>query len=125
MANQPQHTTEVCTAAMSAVKDALYVLNGKWKLPLIIALREGPKRFNEIQKALGDITPKVLSKELRDLELNEFVNRKVFNTVPVTVTYELTTYSESVNPIIEALRNWGVQHRERIVETRRSQPIAV
>lgn len=110
---------------MVSVKDALYVLSGKWKLPLIIALREGPKRFNEIQKALGDITPKVLSKELRDLELNEFVDRKVFNTVPVTITYELTFYSTTVNPIIDALRNWGVQHRERIVKTRKAEPKAV
>jgi DNA-binding HxlR family transcriptional regulator len=105
---------------MNSVKDALYVLSGKWKLPLILALSEGPMRFNEVQKALADITPKVLSKELRELELNEFVERKVFDTVPVTVTYELTPYSQSVWPIIDALKEWGSQHRERIVKTRRT-----
>lgn len=121
MPEQPKHTTEACTVAMGSVKDALYVLSGKWKLPLIIALRDGPKRFNEIQKALGEITPKVLSKELRELELNEFVERKVFPTVPVTVIYELTPYSESAYPIIEALRVWGIQHRARIVKTRKTE----
>ncbi|RFZ84641.1 transcriptional regulator [Mucilaginibacter terrenus] len=115
-----KHSSKECTGAMNSVKDALYVLSGKWKLPLILALSEGPMRFNEVQKALADITPKVLSKELRDLELNEFVERKVFDTVPVTVTYELTPYSQSVWPIIDALKEWGSQHRERIIKTRRT-----
>lgn len=116
------HTKETCTASLNAVKDALYVLNGKWKLPLIISLQDGPKRFNEIQKSLGEITPKILSKELKDLELNEFVVRKVFSTTPVTVTYELTPYSETLDKVIDELRNWGLQHRERLVGNRRNAP---
>jgi len=115
------HTPETCSASLNAVKDALYVLNGKWKLPLIISLQSGPKRFNEIQKSLGEITPKILSKELKDLELNEFVIRKVFSTTPVTVTYELTEYSGSLNKVIEELRNWGLQHRERLVANRKTE----
>ncbi|MCZ4245864.1 winged helix-turn-helix transcriptional regulator [Pedobacter punctiformis] len=115
---------EVCTANLNAVKDALYVLNGKWKLPLIISLQEGPKRFNEIQKSLGEITPKILSKELKDLELNEFVIRRVFSTTPVTITYELTPYSQTLEKVIDELRNWGLQHRERLVANRRNKPIA-
>ncbi|WP_316804573.1 helix-turn-helix domain-containing protein [Pedobacter nototheniae] len=113
------HNKETCTASLNAVKDALYVLNGKWKLPLIISLQDGPKRFNEIQKSLGEITPKILSKELKDLELNEFVVRQVFSTTPVTITYELTLYSETLEKVIEELRNWGLQHRERLVTNRR------
>lgn len=112
---------ETCTASLNAVKDALYVLNGKWKLPLIISLQEGPLRFNEIQKSLGEITPKILSKELKDLELNEFVVRRVFSTTPVTVTYELTPYSESLERVIDELRDWGLKHRERLVKNRRSE----
>ncbi|TBO45080.1 winged helix-turn-helix transcriptional regulator [Pedobacter kyonggii] len=112
---------ETCNASLNAVKDALYVLNGKWKLPLIISLQEGPLRFNEIQKSLGEITPKILSKELKDLELNEFLIRKVFSTTPVTVTYELTPYSESLERVIDELRDWGLKHRERLVKNRRSE----
>src|ERR1700748_3676886 len=100
------HRTEECNASVTAVRDALYVLNGKWKLPLIVALSGGPKRFNEIQKSLGDITPKILSKELRELELNEFVERKVLPTTPVTVLYELTPYSESLDGMLRELRSW-------------------
>ena len=113
------YTPQVCTASINAVKDALYVLNGKWKLPLIVALTDGPRRFKEIQRALNGITARVLSKELRELELNLFVERKVFSTVPVTVMYELTGYSDSLDPIIEALKNWGIQHKKQIVEVHR------
>jgi len=117
------HTKESCSASLNAVKDALYVLNGKWKLPLILSLQDGPKRFNEIQKSLGEITPKILSKELKDLELNEFVLRKVYSTTPVTVTYELTEYSDSLEKVIDELRNWGIQHRERLVTNRRTEVV--
>ncbi|MFD0793891.1 winged helix-turn-helix transcriptional regulator [Mucilaginibacter litoreus] len=120
MANEAKHVTEQCNAALNAIRDTLYVLSGKWKIQLIVILRDGPMRFNEIQRALIDITPKVLSRELRELELNEFVIRKVYDTFPVTVTYELTPYSATLDPIIDSLRKWGVQHRERIVESRRS-----
>ncbi len=113
-------TSKACIDSINAVKDALYVLNGKWKLPLIVALSNGPQRFKEIQRSLDGITARVLSKELRELELNLFVERKVFNTVPVTVSYELTGYSQSLDPIIEALRNWGMQHKKQIVKERKS-----
>ncbi len=117
--NNAVHTTETCMAHVDAVKDALYVLNGKWKLPLIIALQDGPKRFNEIQKTLAEITPRILSKELKELELNEFVKRKVYSTTPVTVTYELTGYSMTLENVLEELMKWGRQHRERIRSSRR------
>jgi DNA-binding HxlR family transcriptional regulator len=113
------HTPETCNASINAVRDTLYVLNGKWKLPLIVALQNGPLRFNDIQRALGDITPKILSKELRELELNEFLTRSVESTRPVTVTYQLAEYSRSLNSVIDELRNWGIQHRERIVASRK------
>jgi DNA-binding HxlR family transcriptional regulator len=118
------HTPETCNASVAAVKDALYVLNGKWKLPLIVALATGSKRFNEIQRSLDGITPKILSKELRELEMNEFVTRTVFPTVPVSVMYELTPYSKTLEKVITELKNWGTQHRERIVKGMRKTTAA-
>ncbi len=110
-----RHDKQTCSASVMAVKDALYVLSGRWKLPLIIVLTdEGPMRFNDIQRALDGITPRVLSKELRELELNEFVERVVLPTKPVTVTYQLTPYSESLKKVLHELRTWGMQHREKI-----------
>lgn len=117
---EKHHDIESCNISLNAVKDALYVLNGKWKLPLIISLQDGPKRFNEIQKSLGEITPKILSKELKDLKLNEFVIRKVFSTTPVTVTYEITPYSNTLNKVIDELRDWGLKHRERLIANRKN-----
>lgn len=109
------HSTAACTQSLQAVQDALYVLNGKWKLPIIIALSDGPKRFRELQRLVTGITAKVLSKELKELEMNEFALRHVYATMPVTVEYELTEYSHSLDTVIESLRNWGIQHRERIL----------
>jgi DNA-binding HxlR family transcriptional regulator len=117
----PHQAGEACTVAIAGVRDALYVLNGKWKLPLIVSLSGGPLRFKEIQRALGDITPKILSKELKELELNEFVVRKVYSTTPVTVTYQLTPYSQSLDKVMKELKEWGIQHRQRIVANRKSR----
>ena len=103
-----------CNASLLAVRDALDVFSGKWKLPIIVALSEGPLRFKELQRALEGITPKILSKELKELEMNEFVTRKVHDTMPITVEYSLTAYSHTLKEVVEALRNWGVQHREKI-----------
>lgn len=110
---------EGCKSVIGSVQDALYVLNGKWKLLVIAALRDGPRRFGEIERAIEGITPKVLSKELKELELNEFVERKVYNTIPVQVTYELTPYSDSLREIINALSAWGEQHKKTILKKRK------
>jgi DNA-binding HxlR family transcriptional regulator len=104
---------------LAGIRDALYVLNGKWKLPIIFSLISGPKRFKELQRALGDITSKVLSNELKELEMNEFVIRRAYETNPVTVIYELTPYSKSLKKAITELKDWGIQHRQRIVKNRK------
>ena len=110
----PPISTEACNRSLSAIQDTLYVLGGKWKLPIIIALFNGPQRFRELQRSLESITPKVLSKELKELELNEFVTRTVYPTTPVTVEYRITEYSQTLRPLLGALREWGEQHRTRL-----------
>jgi DNA-binding HxlR family transcriptional regulator len=107
-------TSEECSQNQQAVRDALYALSGKWKLPIIVALSEGPVRFKELQRKVEGITPKILSKELKELELNEFVERTVYATAPVTVEYKLTPYSKTLERVITELRNWGMKHRDYI-----------
>lgn len=107
-------SAQECQSSLDAVQDALYVLNGKWKLPIIIALSEGKRRFGEIQKSVKGIAPKVLSSELKTLELNGFVVRHVQNEFPVLVEYELTQYSDTLEDVITALRDWGAKHRDKI-----------
>lgn len=108
------HTGEGCTKSLMAVRDTLDVVSGKWKLPIIIALKDGPKRFNELERLVAGISPKLLSKELRDLEVNEFVTRTVYPTTPVKIEYALTDYSDTLSKVIEEMRHWGIQHRKRI-----------
>lgn len=112
---------EDCKQNLAAIKDALETLSGKWKLPIIVALKGGPKRFKELQRTVDGITPKILSKELKDMELNEFVTRSVYDTSPVTVEYELTDYSESLDKVILELRNWGMLHRKHLADTCRKK----
>jgi DNA-binding HxlR family transcriptional regulator len=104
---------ETCTA-LAAVQDALYALHGKWKLPIIVALCQGNKRFNELQKTVKGIAAKVLSHELKELELNGFVLRKVYGSTPVMIEYELTDYSNTLGSVISSLAEWGAMHREKI-----------
>ena len=115
------HSKEACTGSVAAVKDTLYAFSGKWKLPIIVALSGGPLRFRELQKTLVSITPKVLSKELKELELNEFITRTVYDTTPVTVEYALTAYSRSLDRILKEMRDWGIQHRQRMKDSMRKK----
>lgn len=119
MEQKPDHATppkEECETHIAAVRDSLYVIGGKWKLPIVSALKDGPLRFGELQKILEDITPKILSKELKELELNEFITRKVYPTTPVTVEYALTEYSRTLGKVVLALSEWGTQHKQRLKE---------
>jgi DNA-binding HxlR family transcriptional regulator len=108
-----------CASSLNNVMDTLYVLGGKWKLPLILSLVQSPKRFGEIMKEVKGISPKILAKELKDLELNEFIIRRVYATTPVTIIYEATDYSRTLREVLHELSNWGEQHRERIKQSMR------
>ena len=110
--NKP--TAQQCTASLSAVGDALYAIGGKWKLRIIIALSEGNRRFNELRRVVEGISAKVLSDELKELEMNEFVRRTVYTRTPVVVEYELTEYSNTLQDVMRSLSEWGTMHRETI-----------
>ena len=108
-------TTKTCMGMLQPVTDALYVLNGKWKLPILISLSFGNKRFGEMAKEIPKITDRMLSKELRELETNQMITRTVYDSVPVVVEYSLTEYGTSLDDVIRELHKWGTQHRKRIM----------
>jgi DNA-binding HxlR family transcriptional regulator len=110
-----ERTHSTCTSMILPVRDALDVLSGKWKLPIIISLSFGNKRFRQIAKEIPNITDKMLSKELRDLEMNQLIKRTVYDSVPVIVEYSMTNYGKSLEKVIEELGKWGIQHRKRII----------
>jgi len=109
-----KHTVESCSKAKMAIRDTLDVVGGKWKLVLVSVLRSGKKGFNELSREAG-ISPRILSKELQELEMNGLVSRQVCDTKPVTVQYELTSYSETLDEVLLAMEKWGYQHRNKII----------
>ena len=114
-ANRKQHAQGECTKMLIPVRDALEILKGRWKLPIIISLSFGTKRFKEISKEVNGITDKMLSKELKDLEVNQLVKRTVYDSFPPAVEYSITKHGQSLENVIAELRNWGVEHRKKIM----------
>jgi DNA-binding HxlR family transcriptional regulator len=110
-----------CMLKLLPVKDALDILSGKWKIQIILSLSFGTKRFNQIQREIPRLTPKMLSKELKELEINELVVRTVYDTLPVTVEYQLTAYGQTLKPLIAELYKWGTKHRRRIIARGKTQ----
>lgn len=99
---------------LQPVTDALYVLQGKWKLPILLALATGTKRFGELASELSTITDRMLSKELKDLEANLLITRLVFEDMPIKVAYALTEHGISLHDVIIELQKWGLQHRKKV-----------
>ena len=109
----PENEQE-CQAELGAIGDALYAIGGKWKLRIIIALMHGKSRFNELQRTIVGISSKVLAAELKELELNGFVKRRVHKETPIVIEYEVTDYALTVRPVLKALAEWGGMHRRKI-----------
>ena len=93
------------------VEAALEQIAGKWKGLIIYHLMDGTLRFNELSRRVGDVTQRSLTKQLRELEADGIVRREVFAVVPPKVEYSLTDKGRRLRDAIEALREWGAQHR--------------
>ena len=89
------------------------MIKGKWKLVIIATLMERKMRFKDLSREIG-ISPRILSKELQELEQNKLVKRTVYDTKPVAVEYEMTDYSLTLKEVIQAMTNWGTKHRGEI-----------
>jgi DNA-binding HxlR family transcriptional regulator len=105
-----------------AVNDTLNVINGKWKLPIIGSLLYGKRRFRELEREIPKITPRMLSKELKDLELNGIVKRTVYDSIPVTVEYELTKSGDSLKTVLDVMVEWGLIHRRNVMGKKQITP---
>ncbi|MCF6406858.1 helix-turn-helix transcriptional regulator [Chitinophaga filiformis] len=108
-------TREGCPATMLSIKDALEVLEGRWKLLILFSLSSGPKRFKQISKEVGGITDKMLSKELKSLEANQLVKRETHDTFPPSVEYSITEHGMSLEKVLDELHYWGLAHRKKII----------
>lgn len=113
--NETELKHGACKRYLLSISDTLDIISGKWKVPIIGALGFGKKRFLELQREIDGIGAKMLSKELRELELNGLVRRTVHESKPVTVEYEITEYGTTLQPIIWEMAKWGTEHRRRIM----------
>jgi DNA-binding HxlR family transcriptional regulator len=102
---------------MMAVQDSMDVLSGKWKISIISSIcYYNKRRFSDILNDVAGISNKMLSKELKELEINKLIRRTVLDTQPVTVQYELTDHGLTLKTIINNLTDWGIEHRKKIIE---------
>jgi len=99
---------------VQALQDTIYVLGGKWKLPIINSLCNGNKRFRDIERSIPGITTRMLSRELKEMEANQMLKRTVTPDSPVLVEYTVTDYCRSFGDIMLEMIKWGKQHREKI-----------
>ena len=100
---------------MCRINPVLEVLVGKWKSTILLHLYfEGTKRFSELQKAIPDITKKMLTSQLRELEDQDVVRRVVYPVVPPKVEYSLTDYGYTLGPILRLMNEWGTAHDIRM-----------
>lgn len=90
------------------------VISGKWKIPILARLAQGPLRFAELRRALGSVSEKVMIQQLRQLESDQMVTRTVLATVPPHVTYALSGHARSLCSVIDALARWGAEHRRHL-----------
>ncbi|ABQ06857.1 MULTISPECIES: winged helix-turn-helix transcriptional regulator [Flavobacterium] len=109
---QIEHKKEIM-----AVHDTMDILNGKWKISIISSIcYHNKRRFTDILNDVNGISNKMLSKELKELEINKLIKRIVLDTQPVTIHYQLTEYGLTLKTIINDLAEWGIKHRKVIIE---------
>lgn len=109
------NSTVICQNRIGAIRDTMEILSGKWKFHIIGTLLQGGKmRFMDLRREVDGIAAKMLSKELQDLEMNRLVERRVLDTKPVTVEYEITEHGRTLGPIIDEIAKWGTAYRQKL-----------
>ena len=96
---------------LRALQDTLYFIGGKWRIPIINSICNGNKRFREIERSITGITTRMLSKELKEMEMNKLIKRTVYADTPVLIEYEATEYCRSFGKIIRSMIDWGREHK--------------
>ncbi len=98
------------------VETTLTLIGDKWRVLILRDLLPGTKRFGQLKKSIGNVSQKVLTAQLRDMEENGLVSRKVYAEVPPRVEYSLTTLGQSLKPILDSMWNWGQEYKASVSE---------
>jgi DNA-binding HxlR family transcriptional regulator len=104
-----------CSKKLRAIDDVMDLLSGKWKVSILSRLLYKAMRYSELLKDINGISGKMLSRELHDLEINGLISRNVAPTKPLTVSYEVTEFGMSLKLLSDTIADWGLQHRDRII----------
>lgn len=97
------------------VETTLMLIGNKWKVLILRDLMEGTRRFGQLKKSVGNVSQKVLTAQLRSMEQDELLTRKVYAEVPPRVEYTLTERGRSLKPILDAMRHWGEAYRSNVL----------
>ncbi|MFC4769825.1 winged helix-turn-helix transcriptional regulator [Effusibacillus consociatus] len=100
----------------NSVEATLKVIGGKWKPMILCHLQEGTKRFGELKREMPEITEKMLTEQLRELEQDGIIHRKAYIQVPPKVEYSLTEYGKTLREVLDVMSRWGSKHRMRRTE---------
>ena len=100
------------TQCKSPVSNALSLIGGKWKIAIIYNLRQDPVRFGELKRILSPITQQMLTKQLRELERDRLIYRKVYEVIPPKVEYSLTNFGQSLMPVLVSLCKWSTENND-------------
>ncbi|KLT63847.1 helix-turn-helix domain-containing protein [Pedobacter sp. BMA] len=109
------NNNDFCNSNIRAIHDTMYVIGGKWKISIVACLGYRPMRFSELLREVEGIAGKVLSRELKDMETNQLIVRKVLDTKPISVLYHLTEYGKTLEELTLTIAEWGKTHRKQII----------
>lgn len=113
MRTHPEHPGKI-SLGCSKIKVTLDVMGGKWKPLILYLLSSKTMRFSELSHQIDGITQKMLTQQLRDLEADKIISRKVYPEVPPKVEYSLTKHGKTIVPLLLDMEKWGVSHRKSI-----------
>lgn len=97
------------------VEVSIAVLGGAWKMTIVKNLLDGPMRYGELRRSVGPVTPRVLTRQLRELESDAILSRTAFPEVPPRVEYALTAQGAALAPFVEALNEWGARYTREVI----------
>lgn len=115
MSDRIREYTECSPSEGCPVEFTLDVIGGKWKGVILYHLIDGTKRFNEFRKICPNITQRMLTLQLRELENDGIVHREVYRQVPPKVEYSLTEFGETLKPLILQMKQWGENYKDRLL----------
>ena len=106
-----------CSQAILAIHDVMDLLNGKWKVSIISCLCCKKMRYSELLRKVNGISGRMLSRDLKELEMNQLITRTVLNTQPIAIEYEITEYGSTLKNLTATIAAWGLTHRNRIINS--------